>query len=68
MASDKRVKTDIKKLGKTDDGLGIYKYRYKGSDQPQIGLMAQEVEKKKPHAVITVNGLKMVNYDKAMAS
>ena len=67
MASDRRVKTDVTKLGKTEDGLGIYKYRYKGSDQPQIGLMAQEVEKKKPAAVVEVGGLKMVNYDKALA-
>lgn len=66
MASDRRIKTDVTKLGKTEDGLGIYKYRYKGSDQPQIGLMAQEVEKKKPDAVVEVNGLKMVNYDRAL--
>lgn len=66
MASDRRVKTDVKKLGKTEAGLGIYKYRYKGSDRPQIGLMAQEVEKKNPDAVVTVNGLKMVNYDRAL--
>lgn len=67
LMSDRRVKTDVKKLGKTSDGLNIYKYRYKGTDQPQIGLMAQEVEKKKPDAVIEVNGLKMVNYDRALA-
>ncbi|MBT8152754.1 tail fiber domain-containing protein [Epibacterium ulvae] len=64
--SDRRAKTDIDKLGKTNDGLGIYKYRYKSGGPTQIGLMAQEVEKKKPGAVAEFNGLKMVNYDKAL--
>lgn len=64
--SDRRVKTRIKKIGKTDDGQNLYSYRYKGSDEPQIGLIAQEVAKKKPDAVINVGGLMAVNYDKAL--
>lgn len=65
--SDRRLKKNIKKIGKTNDGQNLYSYRYKGSDEPQIGLMAQEVEKKRPEAVVTTpSGYKAVNYDKAL--
>lgn len=63
MLSDRRAKTDIKRIGKLDDGTGVYSYRYKGSDAPQVGVMAQEVEKKHPNAVTTgSDGFKRVNY------
>jgi len=64
--SDKRTKKDIKKVGKTDDGQNIYKFRYKSGGPIQMGLMAQEVEKKKPSAVTEVGGIKMVDYGKAL--
>lgn len=65
--SDRRLKKNIKKIGKTSDGQNLYSYRYKGSDEPQIGLMAQEVEKRDPSAVVTTpSGFKAVNYDKAL--
>jgi len=65
--SDERAKTDIKKIGQLDDGQNIYKYHYLGENQPmQVGLMAQEVEEKKPEAVVEINGLKLVNYEKAL--
>jgi hypothetical protein len=64
--SDVRLKEDIKKVGKTDDGLGVYQYRYKAGGPVHIGLMAQEVEKKRPDAVQTVNGFKAVDYAKAL--
>lgn len=65
--SDKRLKKDIKKIGKTDDGQNLYSYKYKGSSEPQIGLMAQEVERERPDAVVTTpSGYKVVNYDKAL--
>lgn len=67
IASDRRVKKDIKRIGKTDDGQNLYFYRYKGSDKPQIGLMAQEVEKRRPEAVVEIGGIKHVDYDKAIA-
>jgi len=60
--SDRRLKEDIKKVGKTDDGLNVYTYRYKGDPKVQMGVMAQEVEKKKPEAVTTINGFKAVYY------
>lgn len=64
--SDERTKTDIEKVGKTDDGQNIYKYRYKHGGPIQMGLMAQEVEKKKPEAVEEIGGIKHVNYGIAL--
>jgi len=64
--SDRRAKTDIKDIGRTHDDQKIYSYRFKGSMMPQIGMMADEVEKKTPEAVMTgPEGLKRVRYDMA---
>jgi len=61
--SDRRVKKDIEKVGKLDNGLNVYSYKYKGGGLMQLGLMAQEVEKVVPDAVLeTEDGTKMVNY------
>jgi hypothetical protein len=66
--SDARAKDDIEKIGQTNDGLGLYSYRYKGSPQTQVGLMAQDVKKKKPKAVMTgADGLMRVDYKKALS-
>lgn len=65
--SDERLKEDVKKVGETDDGQKIYSYRMKGGGPIQIGLMAQQVEKKVPGAVKThPSGYKMVDYGKAL--
>jgi hypothetical protein len=64
MFSDKNLKTDIKKVGKTDKGLPVYTYKYKGSPTTQMGVMAQDVEKKTPSAVKTVGGFKALDYSK----
>ena len=64
--SDERVKEDITEIGRTHDGQKIIKFKYKGSDQPQIGLSAQDVEKHHPEAVSeTAGGIKTVDYDAA---
>ena len=65
--SDRRIKENIKVIGKTKDGQNIYKYNFKGSPKTEIGLMAQDVEKKHPEAVGTFPGtdIKGVNYDLA---
>lgn len=66
--SDRRVKEDVEKVGKTDDGQPIYAFRYKGGGPMQLGLMAQDVEKKKPEAVMEgPGGIKMVDYKKALS-
>lgn len=64
MMSDKRLKKDIKKLGKTNGGLPIYTYKMKGEDKTQMGVMAQEVQKKQPKAAVDMpNGFLGVRYD-----
>jgi len=62
--SDERLKTDKKKVGKTDSGLPIYTYKMKGSPKTQMGVMAQDVEKKTPSAVQMLGGLRKVDYSK----
>jgi Chaperone of endosialidase len=64
--SDRRLKEDVERVGHTDDGMPIYKYRYKGEPETHIGLMADEVEKVKPEAVgLHPTGYKTVDYDRA---
>jgi soluble lytic murein transglycosylase-like protein len=49
--SDRRLKDNIEPIGKLFDGQNVYRYNFKGDDKKQIGLMAQEVEKRYPDAV-----------------
>ena len=63
--SDERVKENIEPIGETNDGQKIYRYNYKGSPKTEIGLIAQEVEKKHPEAVGSLGGIKMVDYEAA---
>jgi hypothetical protein len=62
--SDRRLKTDIVKVGKMLSGLTIYSYRYLWSKVKEIGVMADEVEKIFPEAVSEHHGFKMVDYSK----
>lgn len=67
MMSDRRVKEGIAKIGKADNDLPIYSYRYKGDHVTRIGFMAQDVEKVKPEAVAHLpGGLMAVDYAKAV--
>ena len=67
MASDARVKKNIRKIGEKN-GYNWYEFEYKdGYGLPkgkQQGVIAQEVEKINPDAVTTINGIKHVYYDK----
>jgi hypothetical protein len=60
--SDMRLKEDIAPVGTLFDGTPVYGYRYKGAPAYHIGLMAQDVEKTTPDAVIEINGYKAVDY------
>jgi hypothetical protein len=62
MPSDGRLKEDIVPVGRLFDGTPVYGYRYKGAAAYHIGLLAQDVEKTAPHAVIEINGYKVVDY------
>lgn len=62
--SDERLKSDIRRVGSTDDGLPVYVYRM-GDGPMEMGVMAQDVEAREPRAVAThSSGYKMVDYDR----
>lgn len=67
--SDKRLKENLKPVGKLNNGLKVYVGNYKketGLDtRPQLFLLAQEVKKKRPEAVGMKFGALTVNYKKA---
>ncbi|WP_312809355.1 tail fiber domain-containing protein [Agrobacterium cavarae] len=64
MASDKRVKKDVRKVGRLM-GHNVYEYRYRGDrddGKRHVGVMAQEAERKRPDAVLEIDGVKHVHY------
>jgi hypothetical protein len=60
--SDRRLKTNITPIGRLNNGIGIYGYNFIGSDEPQVGVMAQEVERVMPEAVGNIGIWKGVDY------
>ena len=68
--SDKRLKENLKPVGKLNNGLKVYVGNYKketGLDTtPQLFLLAQEVQKKHPEAVKKKFGALAVNYKQAV--
>lgn len=65
-ASDRRLKRDIKKIGETSEGLGLYEYYYNANPFfKKVGVMADEVALKMPEALgPVVNGYMTVDYSK----
>jgi hypothetical protein len=49
--SDDRLKEDILLIGRREDGIGIYQFRYLGDGLIYMGVLASEVERLKPDAV-----------------
>ena len=65
VVSDMRAKEDIHLVGRTFDGLNIYTYRYKGDPVTHMGVMAQDVQKIHPDAVIRLeDGYLAVDYSR----
>ena len=65
IASDIRLKEDIRRVGTNRLGLGVYQYRYKGFEGIYEGVMAQEVEIMHPGAIRALpEGYKGVDYGK----
>jgi hypothetical protein len=62
--SDKRLKSNIKPTGETLNGHKLYSYTIKPPAHKEVGVLAQEVEKTRPDAVIRdrETGFKKVNY------
>jgi len=62
MFSDKRIKHDIKQVG-YQGRYPVYTYKYNHAPNTEFtGVMAQDVEKINPKAVIEIDGIKRVNY------
>jgi len=67
IASDRRLKTDIRRVGTAANGLPLYLFRYRSGGPMQVGLMAQDVIKVRPDAVrVGSDGMMAVNYDAAL--
>jgi Protein of unknown function (DUF3300) len=63
--SDISVKHDVAFLGRLDNGLGLYRFSYNGSDKRYVGVMAQEVQFVRPDAVSRdAEGILRVHYDR----
>lgn len=63
--SDARVKTAVRRVGMTDEGLPVYTFRYRGdrSGSTHMGVMAQDVARIRPRAVAQrSDGLMAVDY------
>lgn len=66
--SDRELKENIRHVGDVAGVLPIFEYNYKGSERRYRGLMAQDVEKIAPDAVIELGTRrrKAVNYGRAI--
>jgi len=72
-SSDVDLKTNIKKVGELDPGIGWYTWDWNdkakeiGVDvEPTEGVLAQEVLEVKPDAVIVEDGYYAVDYSKVL--
>ena len=54
--SDYRFKTDVTPVALLTDGVTLYSFRYFGSDQVYVGVMAQQVAPLDPQAVSMRDG------------
>lgn len=62
MFSDRRLKKDVKRVGRLRDGLAVYRWRYLNGDEGE-GVMADEVATRRPWALgPVVDGYATVNY------
>lgn len=57
--SDRKLKTNISKIGKSPSGLNIYSFNYKNHDGLYQGVMSDEIPSE---AVVRVGSYDMVNY------
>jgi hypothetical protein len=69
MKSDRRVKHDIYQIGEAPTACRSTRSATTATlpATSHIGLMAQDVELVKPEAVVTIDGVKHVNYELALA-
>lgn len=61
--SDDVLKENVVEISRRPDGLGLYEFNFKGSDQRFRGVLASEVEARYPRAVsYDERGIRVVNY------
>lgn len=63
LLSDRRLKTDVRRVGETRGGIPIYSFRYVWGGPTILGVMADEAERVFPEAVGELAGFKTVNYE-----
>ena len=61
MMSDRRVKSDIKQVGVSPQGVNIYEFKYLNAEGTYRGVMADEVPWAAEEAP---NGYQMVDYNR----
>jgi len=77
--SDFRLKHEVILLGHLNNGLGFYRFVYNGGEKAYVGVIAQEVQRVIPQAVVRGRdgylrvfydkvGLKFQTYDQWIAS
>jgi len=65
--SDRRLKWDIREVGKLASGIKTYAFKYLGSAAQHFGVMAQEVMQVRPDAVgVSPSGFLYVDYGKVL--
>ena len=60
--SEMSMKENIVPEGTKWKGLNVYSFNYIGDNTPRRGVMAHQVEDMYPHAVVSIGGLRHVNY------
>jgi hypothetical protein len=60
---DITLKENIKRVGYLKNGLPVYEFNYKGSKKREVNVIAQDVEKVMPEAVMNIHGIKLVNME-----
>ena len=65
--SDRRLKKNIQKIGQLENGLNVYTFNYIWDSTLTVGVMADEVRKVKPEAVININGFDLVDYSEILS-
>jgi hypothetical protein len=65
MASDSRLKEAMAPLKQLDNGIELYRFRYKGDPEVYVGVIAQQVARLVPDAVVRgEDGYLRVDYDR----
>ena len=65
LCSDARLKRDVVQIGSLSNGIAIYRFKYLWSDRLYVGVLAQEVRRVMPDAVVSgPDGFLRVDYTK----